>query len=293
MGDTRVGNRLRGPPAAVLLALTLILTLALASGAEARIYWANSGSGTIGSANLDGSGVDQSFVSARSDPRGVAVDGAHLYWGNVPQEFQCNETECQFGIGRANLDGSGVDNDFITGLGGPVAIAVDGAHIYSTATASNRIGRANLNGSGADQSFISGASGPVEVAVDAVHIYWTNTLTSTIGRANLDGSGVDRGFISGASRPSGIAVDGPTIAELIGEVEELGLPHGIERGLLAKPGGAQRKVDADRLTRACGKLGAFANEVRAQTGKRIDGAEAAELVSQLSTVRASLGCRRP
>jgi sugar lactone lactonase YvrE len=213
----------------------------------------------------------------------VAVDGAHVYWAN-------NLTNS---IGRANLDGSDVDNDFITGISGPVApvaIVVDGAHIYWTATGSNRIGRANLDGSGVDQSFISGASGPLEVAVDAVHLYWTNNATGTIGRANLDGTGIDQSFISGASGPSGIAVDGPTVAELIGEVEELGLPHGIERSLLAKLGGAQRKLDAGRLAGACGKLGAFANQARAQTGKRIDAAEAAELIGQVSAMRASLGC---
>ena len=112
----------------------------------------------------------------------------------------------------------------------------------------------------------------------------------TIGRANIDGSGIDQSFIAGASRPSGVAVDGPTIAELIGEVEELGLPHGIERSLLAKLGGAQRKLDAGRLAGACGGLGAFANEVRAQAGQTIDAAEAAELVGEVSAVRASLGC---
>lgn len=44
------------------------------------------------------------------------------------------------------------------------------------------------------------------------------------------------------------------------------------------------------LAGACGKLGAFANEVRAQTGKTIDAVEAAELVGQVSALRASLGC---
>jgi hypothetical protein len=252
----------------------------------AHIYWTNPFpvANTIGRANLDGSGVDQSFIGGVSGPADVAVDGAHVYWTNLNEQTNTGT------IGRANLVGTGVDNDFIPGLSGPVGIAVDGAHIYWTATRSGTIGRANLDGTGVDESFITGATAPVEVAVDGAHLYWTNNLTGTIGRANLDGTGVAQSFITGASGPGGIAVDGPTITELIGEVAELGLPHGIERSLLAKLGGAQENLDSGRLAGACGKLGAFANEVRAQTDKRIDAAEAAELVSQVSALRASLGC---
>ena len=102
-------------------------------------------------------------------------------------------------------------------------------------------------------------------------VYWANGgPTGTIGRADLDGTGADQAFITGASVP-GVAVDAPappaTIAGLIVSVEELGLPHGIERSLLAKLDGAQRNLDADDLDGACGKLGAFINQVRAQGGK--------------------------
>jgi hypothetical protein len=42
-----------------------------------HIYWANFIGNTIGEANLDGTGVNQSFITGASDPRGVAVDGEH------------------------------------------------------------------------------------------------------------------------------------------------------------------------------------------------------------------------
>ena len=48
--------------------------LALAPRAEAYVYWANPDEGTIGRANLDGTGVDQSFITGRGPARGVAVD---------------------------------------------------------------------------------------------------------------------------------------------------------------------------------------------------------------------------
>ena len=49
------------------------------------------------------------------DPRGVAVDAGHVYWAN----FGLNT------IGRANLDGTGIDQSFITGADFPFAVAVD------------------------------------------------------------------------------------------------------------------------------------------------------------------------
>ena len=39
-----------------------------------HVYWANEGTNTIGRANLDGTGVDQSFITGASAPFGVAVD---------------------------------------------------------------------------------------------------------------------------------------------------------------------------------------------------------------------------
>ena len=116
---------------------------------------------------------------------------------------------------RPNLDGSGVDQGFISdAVGGPplggFAVAVDAEHIYWTDPDAQTIGRANLDGSDVDRSFITGASfrlRPEGVAVDASYIYWTNAAIDTIGRANLDGTGVNRRFVTGASDPGGVAVD--------------------------------------------------------------------------------------
>jgi hypothetical protein len=129
----------------------------------------------------------------------VTVDAAHLYWANLE-----NGT-----IGRANLDGSTVNQSFIRGAISPCGVAVDGAHIYWGNNDSNAIGRANLDGTQVNQSFITGADAPVFVAVDAGHIYWANAGSArngSIGRANLDGSGVNQRFISSPIM-SGVAVD--------------------------------------------------------------------------------------
>src|SRR5918994_7429623 len=67
---------------APLLAALLILTLTLASSADAFVYWTG-GDDKIGRANLDGTGADESFFAAGSSYAvGVAVDAEHVYWAN-------------------------------------------------------------------------------------------------------------------------------------------------------------------------------------------------------------------
>ena len=169
----------------------------------AHVYWTSPDTDTIGRANVDGTGVNQSFIAGASDPRGVAVVGAHVYWANFDTET----------IGRANLDGTGVNQSFIAGASDPTAVAVDGAHVYWGGTG---IGRANLDGTGADPSFID--LNALGVAVDGAHVYWANLdtggsaisslygTTGGIGRANLEGTGVVQCFIRSADA-YGVAVD--------------------------------------------------------------------------------------
>jgi virginiamycin B lyase len=139
----------------------------------AHVYWSSGGS--IGRANLDGAGVDQSFITGARRSYGVAVDAAHLYRasrtssafnrvsrGNVPTGS----------IGRANLDGTGVDLSFITGAKDPCGVAVDATHVYWADWRKDLIGRAKLDGTDVDHRFITGASHPCWVAVDEAHVYW-------------------------------------------------------------------------------------------------------------------------
>lgn len=87
----------------------------------AHVYWTDRVSGSIGRANIDGSGVNQSLVTGITEAGGVAVDPGRLYW-----------VDSVDGVGRANLDGSGVSPNHI-GVGrGP--LAVDGGLGRSTST---------------------------------------------------------------------------------------------------------------------------------------------------------------
>src|SRR5262245_31206419 len=92
----------RVPRAALpLLAALLAVSLALAARADAFVYWTNPGtnleSGTIGRANLDGTGVDESFIPIPGrhpiGVGGVAVNDTHIYWATRDPDL----------IGRANL----------------------------------------------------------------------------------------------------------------------------------------------------------------------------------------------
>ena len=146
--------------AALVLAVIAVLGGALAGRAEGYVYWANAdplGNGAIGRANLDGTGVAGLFVRVDDhhvdSPCGVAVDGNHIYWVN---NWSTIIGDHGASIGRANLDGSGVDENFIpldAADNTPCGVAVDGAHVY-WANQEIHIGRANLDGSGVDENFI-------------------------------------------------------------------------------------------------------------------------------------------
>src|SRR5215467_8700200 len=117
-------RRRAGPTAGITALGVLVLTGAPAVAASApaaataqatagtpQIYWTDGVPGTIGRANIDGTGVIQNLIEGGSQPYGVAVDAAHIYWTNI-----LNSSTDAGTIGRANLDGTGVNQNFITGI---------------------------------------------------------------------------------------------------------------------------------------------------------------------------------
>jgi hypothetical protein len=141
--------------------------------------------------------------------------GAYVYWTDA--------TDGSWSIGRANLDGSGVDPGFISGLGNPCGVAVDAGHVYWGNRATNSIGRANLDGSGANPTFIVNndptVGFPCSPAIGGGRIWWANFLSNnpgegSIARANLDGTGVQSTFFnspSNAASPLGVALSGTQV----------------------------------------------------------------------------------
>jgi uncharacterized protein YjbI with pentapeptide repeats len=79
-----------------------------------HIYWANSSAGTIGRATLDGSNVNPNFITGANNSWGVAVDYEHIYWASDPSGFPSGPSSDAGTIGRAKLDGSNTNPNFIT-----------------------------------------------------------------------------------------------------------------------------------------------------------------------------------
>ena len=172
-----------------------------------NLYWDNPQGGTIGRDTADGNpaNLNQSFITGiqAAGAVGIAVDGQHIYWTNGTW------------IGRANLDGSHVNQQFVQTGEGVELLAVDALHIYWAVRGGSHIGRANLDGSQPNSQFMStvnpgGPGSSVEgLAVDGSYLYWVDSgpHTQNIGRAKLDGTGVNQTFIFTApDNPTAVAV---------------------------------------------------------------------------------------
>ena len=104
--------------------------------------------------------MNPSFISTdpNTNPTGVAVDSGHIYWSNWADTGS---------IGRANLDGTGVNQNFISDAAKPVGVEVDSNDIYWSNYNFGSIGRANLDGTGVNQTFIIDSFGTEGLAIDA------------------------------------------------------------------------------------------------------------------------------
>ena len=181
--------------AMILLPFGILAASAAPASATATeyVYWANRAGDTIGRANTDGTGVNQSYITGANAPTGVAVTATHIFWTNYYDDT----------IGRANLDGTGANQNFITGANAPNQLFASSVNLYWTNFGNNTIGRANLDGTGPNQNFITGTAGPTGVASTSTNIYWLNIDDGTIGTANLDGSGVNQDLLSLEAGSSG------------------------------------------------------------------------------------------
>jgi hypothetical protein len=99
-----------GPPTAISTATTENCGVAVNA---THVYWAT-GAGYVERDLLSG-GPPTPILKAPLDPCGVALDSHYVYWGNSASDS----------VGRANLDGSGVDQRFAAGAHGPCGVAVD------------------------------------------------------------------------------------------------------------------------------------------------------------------------
>lgn len=210
---------------------------------SSHVYWADSAENTIGRANLDGTAIDNDFITlaANSLPCGLALNPTHIHWSNMGTAT----------IGRARIDGSEVDESFIPTVQHPCAIAVNetgifwasddqdqiwrtdidgvnapelvldenatdscglalvGSHLFWVESSAGTIGRANLDGSEPLPTFITGGHYPVSLAAHGGRLYWVNAAldVESVGRADIDGSNVNQTLIGGLNFPYALAAD--------------------------------------------------------------------------------------
>jgi hypothetical protein len=126
---------------------------------------------------------------------------AYVYWGDPHAGT----------IGRANNDGSGVEDAFIHTGGEPRAIAVNSSHIYWANEAGGTIGRANIDGMEVEPNFIAGLDHPNGVTVSSSLIFWSTGGNQKIGSAELDGNNPNPSLIPSEGPPCGVAVDSGSV----------------------------------------------------------------------------------
>ena len=167
-----------------------------------KVYWTEKtgeSSGTINSANLDGTDVKE-LKSIKAVPMGIAVDvaGSKLYWTNSRGRIQ-----------SANLDGSGITNVIPGGLESPMDLALAGSNLYWT-QGNGSVRVVNLTGQQVVRNVSTGTDTPGSVVVGGNKVYWTEMTgdsSGTVNSANLNGTDVKE-LKSIQAVPMGIAVDG-------------------------------------------------------------------------------------
>jgi hypothetical protein len=214
---------------------------AVAIGGE-YIYWTNAAGeeedeGSIGRAKLGPGGAEEvrqdffatSFthlveVSPSNtteitlfNPRGIAVDETHIYWGDVGLNGNPGSSSALI---RSNLKGEEVEEygefenqpgEYLPFHIAPQGLAIEGNFIYVSThgknDATSNLRRLSLLDPRAPALFASEEGVIDGLATDSTHFYWANTTTNSIGRANLEfGEEVKADFIKEAARPKGLAV---------------------------------------------------------------------------------------
>jgi hypothetical protein len=80
------------------------------------------------------------------------------------------------------------------------------------------------------------------------------------------------------------------LTDLAAAVQALDIQAGLKNALGAKVQAVQAAVAHQDVTSACNVLGAFLNQVSAQTGKKLTATQASELTNRANAIRTTLGC---
>jgi hypothetical protein len=264
--------------ALVFVPVLLIAFLGLPAAASAYVFW-TSPAGSIGRIGNDGGDPLPALIPGGAETAPIAVGGGHLYYrtdeeaeagGNLIARTDLDgaagtllpEGALSFGavaigavdaehiywidgtgIGRARLDGSDPEPEFLLVTGGPEmgGIAVYDGFVYWTdydGGVGHLIGRANLGTKIVEGAFVelTEESGPRAIAADAEGIYWVwegnGPAEGEIGHVGLGGGTAVLDAIPGIDAvPLSLAITGSDLYWInFQEGSGISLAHGALGG---------------------------------------------------------------
>jgi hypothetical protein len=120
-----------------------------------------------------------SVTTALTGTGTAASADRYLYWGSPD-------------IGRALLDGSSPNGEFVVTDQTPMSLDVGAGYLYWTMNGTGGgVQRIPVDGSGTPETVASSTEELQGVAVDEPYVYWANYGTKEIWRANLDGTSAE------------------------------------------------------------------------------------------------------
>jgi probable HAF family extracellular repeat protein len=112
-----------------------------------------------------------------------------------------------------------------------------------------------------------------------------NDAGQIVGYGLREGLGGLHGFLLTPMTPA------DRIARLVGTVQGMGLPQGLETSFVQKLENALASLEAGDVPTACDQMQAFINHARAQSGKgELSEEEASLMITQAEGIRSALGC---
>ncbi len=111
-------------------------------------------------------------------------------------------------IGKYTLAGATVNAALVSGLTGPLGIAVSGGHLFVLDSGNGTVGKYTPAGATVNASLITGLSQPLGIAVSGTDLFVANFNTNTIRKYTTSGTTVNASLVTGLSGPIGIAVSG-------------------------------------------------------------------------------------
>jgi len=189
--------------------------------------------------------------------------------------------------GQASVTGGTYSDDFPTTAGAPQTVWGGNFDAFVT----------KLDAAGASLVYSTFLGGVNEdfgegIAVDAAGNTYVTGYTysadfvTTAGAYDTTFNGPTDAFVARI----GVAPPDERLADLEEDIGNLGLGEGPRNSLTVKLQGAAESLAAGNFSAACGKLGAFINELQAQSGKKIPAGNAAALIEEAEAIRQQIGC---